>query len=167
MTKIIENIMNNTKQAYKESVIVDNTVIQDLLLAILTDTNRLQEIAKIEKEEPIIKKVSKTRERVLLEDNQSNDINIIAYVFSEYEHTALFPNINQTEAVSMIADLMAVKYKTFTNRRDRYDRYTNSHRAGWDEDLPNSLKVVFDELVSLPKDTVINKAKNILAKYSK
>jgi len=165
MKKITDNIIENAKKAYKESILIDNTTIQDLVLTIITETKKLQEIPK--KELSIRRNILSTRERVLLEDGQSHDINIIAYIFSEYEHTALFPNINQTEAVSIIANLMNVKYKTFTNRRDRYDRYTNSHRVGWDEDLPNSLQNIFDKLVILSKEEIINKGKNILKKYSK
>lgn len=164
MKEIIDNIMENAKKAYKESIIIDNIVIQDLILTIITETKKLQEIPK--KELNTVRHIPSTRERVLLEDSQSNDINVIAYIFSEYEHTALFPNMNQTEAVSAIADLMNVKYKTFTNRRDRYDRYTNSHRVGWDEDLPSSLQDIFDELVTLSKEQVLNKGKKILEKYS-
>lgn len=43
MTKVINKLMENTKKAYKESILIDNTILQDLLLEILTDSKKLQE----------------------------------------------------------------------------------------------------------------------------
>jgi len=173
MRKELDSILQNVKLAYKESVLIENDIIQDILLTVLTDVKMLEDKISITKLRPGLK-VKKTlednqytsRNRVSIEEQQSYDINVIAYVFSEYEHTALFPNKNQTESVTVISNLMSVKYKTFTNRRDRFDRYTHSKRAGWDENLPNGLQVVFNELKGLSKDVVIDKAKQILQKYS-
>ena len=49
MHKVIENIVIKTKKAYKQSVIIDNEELQDLLLEILTDIKQL-EITEEEKE---------------------------------------------------------------------------------------------------------------------
>ena len=43
MTKVIDKLIENTKKAYKESILIDNTILQDLLLEILTDSKKLQE----------------------------------------------------------------------------------------------------------------------------
>ena len=43
MIKVMDTLIENTKKAYKESVLMDNTILQDLLLEILTDSKKLQE----------------------------------------------------------------------------------------------------------------------------
>lgn len=43
MTKVIDKLIENAKKAYKESILIDNTILQDLLLEILTDSKKLQE----------------------------------------------------------------------------------------------------------------------------
>jgi len=42
MGKVIENIVIKTKKAFKQSVIIDDEVLQDLLLEILTDIKQLE-----------------------------------------------------------------------------------------------------------------------------
>jgi len=44
MNKLIENIFKNTKEAYKESIIIDNEKIQDLLFTVLEDVKKLENI---------------------------------------------------------------------------------------------------------------------------
>jgi len=44
MKELIENVFNNTKEAYKESIILDNEKIQDLLFLVLDDIRRLENI---------------------------------------------------------------------------------------------------------------------------
>jgi hypothetical protein len=48
MNNIIESIILNTKKAYKESIVIDNEKLQDLLLTILTDSKKLQELKEEE-----------------------------------------------------------------------------------------------------------------------
>lgn len=48
MKKVLESIILNAKDAYKESVIIDNEKLQDLLLTILTDSKKLQELKEDE-----------------------------------------------------------------------------------------------------------------------
>ena len=54
MIEVIENIVVKTKKAYKQSVIIDNEELQDLLLEILTDIKQL-EIVEEEKEKMTVK----------------------------------------------------------------------------------------------------------------
>jgi 3D (Asp-Asp-Asp) domain-containing protein len=48
MNRIIESIILNTKKAYKESIVIDNEKLQDLLLTILTDSKKLEELKENE-----------------------------------------------------------------------------------------------------------------------
>ena len=54
MNEVIENIIKKTKKAYKQSVIIDNEELQDLLLEILTDIKQL-EIVEEQKENMTVK----------------------------------------------------------------------------------------------------------------
>ena len=159
MDSIVSNILNNAKLAYKEIVISDNEVIQELLLSILADSKRLQGLK--------INSVSTSvpRERVTLDRERSADINTIAYIFSEYEHTSLFPNLNQTQAFKEVSKILNVKQNTFTNKRDAFDKFTNSMRVGWDKELSQSMQDIFDKLSGLSENEVISIANNILQKY--
>ncbi len=47
MNKVIESIAINTKKAYKESVIIENEKLQDLLITILADIKKLESDNKI------------------------------------------------------------------------------------------------------------------------
>lgn len=42
MKVLLNNLMLNVKKAYKESIVIDNDILQDILLDILTDTKKLQ-----------------------------------------------------------------------------------------------------------------------------
>ena len=55
MKEVIENIVIKTKQAYKQSVIIDNEELQDLLLEILTDIKQIEIVE--EKKENMTAKV--------------------------------------------------------------------------------------------------------------
>jgi len=44
MKKIVGNIFLNTKEAYKESIVIDSEKLQDLLITILADAKKLQEL---------------------------------------------------------------------------------------------------------------------------
>lgn len=42
MQEVIDDIIKNTKKAYKESIIIDNDTLQDILLEVLTDVKKLE-----------------------------------------------------------------------------------------------------------------------------
>jgi len=155
MNLIFNTILENAKLIYKESNQIDNEKIEELALSIIIDIKKLQSD----------KKKYKPRERITLSDEKSKDVNILAYVFSEYEHTSLFPNDNQLSALTKITNLIDVKPNTFKNKRDAYDSYTNSSRKGWEKELSDSLQEVFDELKVLSKEEVLTIANNIIKKY--
>lgn len=154
---IAQNIINNAKKAYKESVIVGNIEIQELLLSILTDAINLQKLSETN--------AYKQKKGMSPDEVHAREVNIIAYVFSEYEHTSLFPDKSQTEAIKYLSQLLNIKYNTFKSKRDAFDRYTNSKRKGWDKELPIPLQKVFDEYRSLPWVQVVENANAIINKY--
>jgi len=155
MNKTFESILSNAKSIYKESIKIDNVIIEELALSIITDIKILQSE----------KKPSIQRERVRLDNEHSKDVDTLAYIFSEYEHTALFPDNTQTAAFKKVSDLLNVKHNTFTNKRDYFDSHTNSQRIGWEKELSISLKKVFDELKILSKKEVLDIGYKIIKKY--
>ena len=159
MNSIVDNILLNAKKAYKESVIIENIELQELILSILTDISRIKETSKTNRRHM-------PRERIILDDEHAEDTNVLAYVFSEYEHTSLFPDKSQTEAFQFIADLLNVKYKTFSNKRDAFDKYTSSKRVGWDKELPPSLELIFKKYKSMSREKVLTVANKKIHKYS-
>ncbi len=48
MNKIIESLFKNTKEAYKESVVIDNEKLQDLLIVVLADVKKLEDFIDAE-----------------------------------------------------------------------------------------------------------------------
>jgi hypothetical protein len=153
----VESILANAKKAYKESVAIGSIEIQELLLSILTDVIKLQEPTKFG--------VHKPKEKALPVDTPSRDIDTIAYVFSEYEHRSLFPDKSQADAIRHVSQLLNVKYNTFRNKRDAFDRHTNSKRKGWDRELSEPLQRILDKYKNLSQKKVIKRANTIINKY--
>jgi len=44
MREVIDSLILNSKKAYKESIVIDNDTLQDILLDILTDSNKLKKM---------------------------------------------------------------------------------------------------------------------------
>lgn len=67
MSEVIENIIKNTKKAYRQSVIIDNEELQDLLFEILADIKQL-EIAEEEKEIIVKEEIGNKKPRYTYEE---------------------------------------------------------------------------------------------------
>ena len=63
MNSVVKNLILNSKKAYKESIVIDNDLLQDILLDILTDIKKLQEMLddSMEDNMEISKKITKKR----------------------------------------------------------------------------------------------------------
>ena len=155
-----DNILNNAKSILRESILSNNKIIEELSLLIIADVAVL-----IDNESKNTSKVDRTRVR--LDNEHSRDVNIMAYIFSEYEHTALFPNDTQTSAFTKVSKILNVKPNTFSNKRDFFDSHTNSKRAGWRKELSEDMQKVLDGFRNLSKYEVIEIGKHILDKYRK
>lgn len=68
MNEIIESVFKNTKEAYKESVVIDNEKLQDLLIVVLANVKKLEDLItadnKITKQIGSGKKTTYTEEQV-------------------------------------------------------------------------------------------------------
>lgn len=107
------------------------------------------------------------------------DIEFIAYCFSNYEHYSLYPSLNQGEAFEEAAKLLNVKVKTLKIKRDNFDgNYRNipfnkeeerkaiGRRVGFKAPLSELQRKIKHQWDTVDKQTVIARAKQILSKYA-
>ncbi len=69
MNEVIESIFKNTKAAYKESVIIDNEKLQDLLILVLADVKKLEDL--IDKNYKVTKQVNSGRRTTYTQEQVS------------------------------------------------------------------------------------------------
>lgn len=169
ITKIDENVYNDFVRLIKEER--ENTIdeaIEQLM------RNYVANAEKINAPEP----ESKRQEGYTHYANEE-DIEFIAYCFSNYEHYSLYPSLNQGEAFEKAAKLLNVKVKTLRNRRDEFDgNYRNipfdkkeerkaiGRRVGWKKPLSELQTKIKNQWDTEDKQTVIARAKQILSKYA-
>jgi hypothetical protein len=106
------------------------------------------------------------RSRVHKRVKDPKDVNIVAYFLSKYEHHDLFigQNYNQSETFTKASELLGVPMGTLRNIRDAFDRYTSSHRVGWDKPLNALQQKIFDAMENKQKSEVLEIVQGILAK---
>lgn len=69
----------------------------------------------------------------------------------------------QSSAFQEIGDKFGVPSNTVKNKRDVFDRFTDSERVGWENvELPRRFKVIFDEYASGPRDKLRDTSKKII-----
>ena len=90
-------------------------------------------------------------------------INKVAYVFSEYEHTALYPHLKQTIAFETASRVLGCPRGTLQNIRDAFDGHNNSPRRGWwQKPLADDLQHVKDKFDKRTRAENVAEAKEIL-----
>lgn len=92
------------------------------------------------------------------------DINIVAFCFSYFEHTPLYPNNNQTEAFRFAAQSLGMNKNSLKNIRDAFDGHNDNARRGWWQaelsPLQQEIKKQYEDRTK--KEEVITMAKEIL-----
>ncbi len=76
---------------------------------------------------------------------------IAALYLSRFGHFG-FSQGNQAETFAYFGRQLGVAGNTIKNYRDRFDRYVDNHRAGWDVELPSELQRILDEYGNMPED---------------
>ncbi len=145
--------------------------LKEMLLKIIIDSNRI--IEGIENDPDVLSGAVKrrifpggihTKDRI--EENRREDIHIVAYWMSKYEHVDLFPQYNQTDAFNYLSGVLGIKHNTLKNYRDSFDPYTGSHRRGWvDGPRSDMNRRVFNRLEKLNREEVLEMVKRIIVKY--
>ena len=97
------------------------------------------------------------------DSNQKNDVYIVGYCFSNYEHDSLYLHMSQDNAFKEAAKSLGVKKNYLKYIRDHFDGHNNNNRRGfWKIPLLPYLKEIKDIYDTKSKQDVINEAKNIL-----
>ena len=91
---------------------------------------------------------SKSHQFEAIDQQQSTDENnekvlIVALYLSKFGHLQLDIG-NQTETFKELGRILDVKPSTLRNYRDRFDRYVDNHRQGWDAELPQKYQQILD-----------------------
>ena len=98
-----------------------------------------------------------------IEDETKNALYLIAYCFSRYEHTSIFPNHGQDVSFEIASEKLGVKKTTLRNNRDKFDGHNESSRRGWwQTPLPDDMEKVKRIFDSKTKQELITEAKEIL-----
>lgn len=93
----------------------------------------------------------------------SEDAIIVAYCFSTFEHTCLYPSYSQTDAFIDAADKLNINKNTLKQIRDAFDGHNNNPRAGYhDKPLVPKYQKVKDMLEQKSREEIIKLAKDIL-----
>ena len=157
----LNEILLTSKRCYKNSIVNGCDDIQDDLLSTIVIMENYLNNA------PTTKKHRSTTRRNI-SNEKYRDMAYIAYVLSEFGHSAFDNNKTQAQVINSLANILNVKTTTLRMTRDYLDSYTNSDRKGWKVPLNERLQHVFDECtVIVPPENVIVMAKNILNKYEK
>ncbi|MDD3238366.1 MAG: hypothetical protein PHV37_09765 [Candidatus Gastranaerophilales bacterium] len=104
---------------------------------------------------------NRTYERI--DEELKNDMYLIAYCFSYYEHTSLYPQFSQDKAFEVAATKLGVKKTTLKNTRDWFDGHNDSHRRGWwQAPLPEDMQNFRDVYDKKKREDILNEARMIL-----
>jgi len=78
---------------------------------------------------------------------------VVALYLSKFGHLNL--NVgNQISTIQHLAQNLGVNHNTLRNYRDRFDRYVDNDRVGWDAPLTESLQAVLNEYSSSDELTI-------------
>ena len=158
--KQLDKVLLTAKRCYKNSIVNDCDDLQDDLLSIIVMLENYLNNT------PAPKHRSATRESI--SDEKYRDMAYVAYVLSEFEHTAFDSDKTQGQVIDHLASILSTKTSTLRNMRDSLDSHTNSRREGWKMALNDRLQDVFNDCIAInPPENVIIMAKNILHKYEK
>jgi hypothetical protein len=104
---------------------------------------------------PFIQLVPESQDDLTVElqnpNNNRRDMHIVALYLSRFGHLD-FEFRNQKETFRSFGLIFGVAGNTVKNTRDRFDRYVDNHRAGWDVPLLDNLQVILDEYGESSKD---------------
>lgn len=164
MYNLLNTIKELAQKGYEKSVISNDADNKELFLNIMLKTeivlNNVENKNKV-KIQFNEKKTNRTYEKI--EDNTKREMYLIAYCFSYYEHTCLYPQYNQDKAFNVAAEKLGVKKSTLKNARDWFDGHNNNARSGWwQAPLPEDMEK-FKKIYSKKSEAdTVSEAKNIL-----
>lgn len=102
--------------------------------------------------------ISKPHETGAIDQQQSTNANIenvliAALYLSRFGHLQLDIG-NQAETFKELGRSLGVNPNTLKNYRDRFDRYVDNHRAGWDAELPARLRIILNQYGNVSEEVL-------------
>lgn len=183
-----DNFFHNVSE-YKEANTLFVEKIKDLIMLYPGSDKYLDTIDKI-KNDTILVDINKTREttnkaeidgiinktvNINIEKDKTNEKYIVAYYFSNYEHYDIYPNLNQTDAISEASEALGISYNSLRQMRDQFDaHYKNipfedresrrsiGRRIGYVGKLASTMQKIKDEYDTKSKEEIISIVKKIL-----
>lgn len=165
MNNLLNEIKQLAQQGLENAIIAKDDKNKDIFLKIMlkselalskTATNNVNYSSSVNKEE-----TSRTYEK--LDDDIKMNMYLVAYCFSCYEHTSLYPKFSQDKAFIVASEQLGVKKNTLKNARDWFDGHNDSHRSGWwQAPLPEDMERAKNVFDNKSRNELINEAKNIL-----
>lgn len=164
MNNLLNEIKELAQEGYEKAIVSHDTSNKELFLNIMLKAEVVLnnfEYKKFFKTQPNVKKTDRTYQRI--EDNAKKEIYLIAYCFSYYEHSCLYPQYSQDKAFNIAAEKLGVKKNTLKNIRDWFDGHNDNSRSGWwQAPLPEDLEKFKKIYSKKSKLDIISEAKNIL-----
>lgn len=132
MNDLLNEIKQLTKTGYETAILSNEEKSQDIFLNILLKIEMA--LKSIQSANTITyKAASSNTERTYekFDEETKRRAYLIAYCFSYYEHTCLYPEYTQDKAFDVAAKKLNIKKNTLKNFRDQFDGHNNSDRRGW------------------------------------
>ncbi len=153
-----ETVLKAQQDAILNSEFISSKYFLDMYVKLENQISKCQDSFIYE---PI--KERKTRTYDKLDEKVRDNVLLVAFCFSYYEHDSLYPTQSQDRALSLAAEALGTKKSTLKMHRDLFDGHNNNHRKGWSNSpMPPNVQKIKDYLETLDKKVVVEKAKKVL-----
>lgn len=158
MKEFIEELKKITEQGLEAAIINSEEVSKKYYFEIYTKLS----VIKLDKAQVTNQNVKKNRRYQKIKPSIKEQLHILAYYFSNYEHQEIYPNLSQSAAFQKAADKLGVKSTYLKYQRDYYDSMNNNHRKGLHPKYPEKYITTKNQLDKKSKEEVMILVKNIL-----
>ncbi len=101
-------------------------------------------------EDGVVNDIEDVNTQIAVRGVDRRPMHIAALYMSRFGHHQLNQG-NQTQTFAYLGRKYGVASNTVKNIRDRFDRYVDNHRVGWNAELPENLQAVLDEYIDMPE----------------
>lgn len=167
MNEFLKSLKEDIQKIYEDAILYSEPHSKQSLFQLLL---KIELEAVKSKEEAVIKPAKQNVKRSYNQypDEIQEKMYLIAYCFSYFGHTSLYPYLNQKAAFETAARAINVKMSSLKNTRDMYDGQNSSPRKGWKrKSLPPKVQHAKDILEKLDRETIIKKALKVLKMSNK
>ena len=165
MKNLLTEIKQLAQKGMENTVISNDTQNKDIFLSIMLKSEvAISKLGdKLNNSITLQNKPDGNRTYERIDEDLKSDMYLVAYCFSYYEHTSLYPQFSQDKAFEVAATKLGVKKTTLKNSRDWFDGHNDSHRKGWwQAPLPDDMQNFRDIYDNKDRAEVINEASLIL-----